>query len=133
MKSEPTFLALDDVLALHARSIEQFGGSHGIRDVGLLESALAMPAAGLGGDYFHPTLHEMAAAYLFHLCKNHPFVDGNKRTALASAAVFLQVNGRRLVAEPDALYEMVHGVAADAVSKAEAAVFFEKHTVPRLP
>jgi hypothetical protein len=73
------FLELDDVLAIHAASIRRFGGATGLRDSALLESALAMPRATMFGDLLHPTIHEQAAAYLFHLVKNHPFVDGNKR------------------------------------------------------
>ena len=80
---DPEFLTLDEVLALHADRIARYGGSEGIRDVGLLKSALAAPAATFDGGYLHPTLPEMAAAYLFHLVKNHPFVDGNERVGLA--------------------------------------------------
>jgi death-on-curing protein len=96
----PIFLHLEDVLALHARSIELFGGSLGVRDIGLLQSALAVPEASCAGELLHPTIHEMAAAYLFHLCKNHPFLDGNKRAATAAALVFLEINGWSLDA-PD--------------------------------
>lgn len=126
----PSFIALDEALALHGRSIEEFGGSHGLRDIGLLQSALAMPEASFGGEWLHPTLHEMAAAYLFHICKNHPFVDGNKRTALAVALTFLELNDLSLDAPPGPLGDMVLGVAEGTVSKAEAAVFIEKYTRP---
>ncbi|MGD1276865.1 MAG: type II toxin-antitoxin system death-on-curing family toxin [Tepidisphaeraceae bacterium] len=87
------FLTLDQVLRLHARQIEQFGGSDGIRAIELIESAIAQPQQGLGGEYFHKTLAEMAAAYLFHLVKNHGFVDANKRTGAAAALTFLEMNG----------------------------------------
>lgn len=70
------FLALDEVLALHADQIGRYGGRRGIRDVGLLQSALAVPAATFGAGFLHGSVHEMAAAYLFHLAQNHPFVDG---------------------------------------------------------
>ena len=76
------FLTLDEILALHADQIDRYGGSLGVRDVGLLESALAAPAATFGGRYLHGSLHEMAAAHLFHLVQDHPFVDGNKRIGL---------------------------------------------------
>ena len=79
------YLSLDEVLAIHARSIETFGGSFGIRDSGLLDSALAMPGAAFGGEELHATLFEKASAYAFHVAKNRPFVDGNKRTALATS------------------------------------------------
>jgi death on curing protein len=79
----PKFLALELVLELHRDQIESFGGSPGIRDQGLLESALAQPEATFGGEYLHSTIPDQAAAYLYHLALNHPFIDGNKRTAFA--------------------------------------------------
>lgn len=127
----PIFLGLDEVLALHARSIVAFGGTAGIRDVGLLESALAMPRATFGEAWLHTTLFEMAAAYLFHLCKNHPFLDGNKRVGLAAAILFLGLNGYQLDAAPDDLLEMVMAVAEGRSGKAEAATFFRENTTAR--
>ena len=125
---EPVFLSLDEVLALHHDQLERYGGSAGLRDLGLLESALAMPEASFGGQYLHPTVLEMAAAYLFHLVKNHPFVDGNKRIGLITAIAFLGLNDLRLVATEDELVELVVGVASGSASKAEVAVFLEGHT-----
>lgn len=90
--SPPVFLRLDEVLAMHADQIRRYGGRPGIRDLELLESALGAPEASYGGDYLHPTLHEMAAAYLFHIVRNHPFVDGNKRIAAALFLWFLDHN-----------------------------------------
>ena len=125
----PKFLRLDEVLALHGRSIDLFGGRLGLRDLGLLQSALAMPQASFEGEWLHPTHHEMAAAYLFHICKNHPFLDGNKPTGTAAALVFLEINGLELrLSHHDKLTNLVLGVAASQVSKAEVAVFFEKHS-----
>lgn len=83
------FLELDDVLAMHSQLIEAYGGSLGVRDQRLLESAIEMPRSGFDGDYFHNSVFMMAAAYLFHLAKNHPFVDGNKRIGLACCHTFL--------------------------------------------
>jgi len=88
----PRFLSVQRVLALHSLQLKLFGGSEGVRDQSLLESAIAMPATSFGGQYVHADLAEMAAAYLFHLNKNHPFIDGNKRTATAAALVFLKLN-----------------------------------------
>ena len=76
----PDFLTLDEVLEIHRDQIERYGGAAGIRDLGLLQSALAQPSATFGGQYLHADLHEMAAAYLYHLVQNHPFLDGNKST-----------------------------------------------------
>ncbi len=90
--SEPVFLTLDDVLGIHADQIRVYGGASGLRDLELLRSAIAMPETTFDGEYLHPSAFEMAAAYLFHLVRNHPFVDGNKRTALMCAFVFLGLN-----------------------------------------
>ena len=125
--TEPDFLTLDDVLALHADRIERYGGSLGLRDLGGLQSAIGTASASYGGDFLHPTLAEMAAAYLFHLSQAHAFVDGNKRIALAAALAFLGSNGYDLVADADALYDLCMGVASSKTSKSEVAVFFARH------
>jgi death-on-curing protein len=130
---DPEFLTLDDLLALHADRIEKYGGSLGIRDLAGLSSALGVPAATFGGQYLHPSLAEMAGAYLFHVSQAHGFVDGNKRAALAAALAFVGLNGQEIVAEPDALYELCIGVAEGSVSKAEVATFFLKHLRSRAP
>jgi death-on-curing protein len=124
---DPQFLELDDVLAIHEDRIRKYGGSSGLRDLGLLESAVAMPQATFGGAYLHGTLYEMAAAYLFHIAKNHPFLDGNKRTALACALSFLRLNALRVKAGEDELVDLVLGVVEGGISKAAIAVFFEEH------
>lgn len=128
--SEPTFLTLDEVLALHADQLERYGGALGLRDVALLESAVGTPQATFGGGFLHPTLAEMAAAYLFHLVQNHPFVDANKRTGLAAAIAFLGLNDVWLAAPEDELVALVLRVAAgntSNASKAEVAVFIRSH------
>jgi death on curing protein len=122
-----TFLTLDEVLAIHADQIERYGGSLGIRDRGLLESALAMPEATFSGSELHATPDEKAAAYLFHLVKNHPFVDGNKRVGLAVALTFLALNDILVGATDDELVDLVLGVAEGRRSKADVAVFLEAH------
>lgn len=111
------FLSVDDVLALHADTIRHEGGAPGLRDAALLDSAVAMPQAMFGGVYLHPTLAEMAAAYLFHLCQAHAFVDGNKRVAILSCAVFLDVNGFEFSVIADELFELVMKVADSATTK----------------
>jgi death-on-curing protein len=122
------FLSQDEVLALHADQIERYGGSHGIRDTGLLNSALAMPRATFGGQWLHGSLHEMAAAYLYHLVRGHAFIDGNKRAGLMAMLAFLGLNSFRLDATEDELVEIVLGVAGGRVSKAEVAVFIQRHS-----
>lgn len=121
------FLALEEVLAIHEDRIRRYGGAFGVRDVNLLQSAIGTVEATFDGAYLHGTLFEMAAAYLFHIARNHPFLDGNKRTALACALAFLRLNDIRIDAGPNALYDLVIGVAAGKLTKADAAVFFQKH------
>lgn len=128
-----SFLTLDEVLALHADQIGRYGGRPGIRDLGLLQSALAVPSATYEGAFLHSGLHEMAAAYLFHLVRNHPFVDGNKRIGLMTMIAFLRLNSLRLRAGPDALVNLVLGGAEGRISKAEVAVFVQRHTRRRGP
>lgn len=129
--SEPPFLTLDEVLGIHADQIRMYGGGSGVRDLNLLRSALAMPETTFDGEYLHPSVFEMAGAYLFHIARNHPFVDGNKRTALMCALVFLGLSGERIESEPDDLYRVVDGVAAGTVEKAEVTVFLKRHAVGR--
>src|SRR5439155_24588413 len=97
----------------------------------LLESAIAMPAATFGDQFLHGSVEEQAAAYLFHLVRNHPFVDGNKRTGLVAMLAFLGLNGRRLEAPDDDLMALVLGVAEGRTTKAEIAVFVQRHSVSR--
>jgi len=127
MKTEPTFLSVDEVVTIHDRMIQKFGGSLEIRDYGLLESAVMMPAAQFGGEFLHPNLPSMAGAYLFHLCQNHPFIDGNKRTAVASAEAFIVANNHILHATDKELEALTLGVAQRRISKQEAIAFFRKH------
>ena len=125
----PAFLTLDEVLALHADQIARYGGANGVRELALLESASATPRATFAGRFLHATVPEMAAAYLFHLAQNHPFVDGNKRAALAAALAFLGLNGFWLEAGPDELVETVLGVARGDVTKAGLAEYLRMHVV----
>jgi death-on-curing protein len=112
------FLTLAEVIDIHADQIERYGGSHGVRDMNLLSSAVAMPSASFGGDYLHADIYEMAAAYAFHLAQNHPFIDGNKRAALASALVFLEMNGSAISETAGRLYDAMIGIASGGLGKA---------------
>lgn len=125
---DPLFLTLDEVLALHEDQIRRYGGSPGLRDLALLSSAVAMPRATFGGALLHESLIEMAAAYLYHLARNHPFIDGNKRAALSAALAFLWLNDHQLEAGEDELTDLVLGVAAGRASKAQVALFLEEHS-----
>ena len=121
----PKFLSLDEVLELHADQISSFGGSPGVRDEGLLESALAQPQATFGGQFLHPTISEQAAAYLYHIAMNHPFIDGNKRTAFAVMDTFLRLNGCALNLTDDRAYDLVMRVARGTMTKEELSREFE--------
>lgn len=125
------FLDEKTILHFHQDQIESYGGSPGIRDEGLLESALAQPRTTFGGEYVHGTIFEMAAAYGFHICKNHPFYDGNKRTALIAMYTFLYVNGYKLKADRKSLYAIVVDLANGKVEKQELADFLESYSVSR--
>jgi death-on-curing protein len=125
----PRFLSIEKVLWLHAQQLRQFGGATGVRDLGLLQSAMGNAAATFGGVFLNETVFEMAAAYLYGICKNHPFVDGNKRTAVASALVFLETNGVWIEADEDEFYDLVIDVAEGSVDKAGIATFFEAHSI----
>lgn len=107
--------------------IDQYGGSDGIRDNGLLESAVATPQASFGGEYVHGTIFEMAAAYLFHIVKNHPFIDGNKRAGAMAAFVFLKLNKFTLTAKEDEFERIVIEVAESKIEKPAISKFFKKN------
>jgi death-on-curing protein len=121
----PNFVSKSMVLSIHARQIERFGGTPGVRDEGLLESALAQPQATFGGQFLHPTISEQAAAYLYHIAMNHPFIDGNKRTAFAVTDTFLRLNGCALNLTDDGVYDLVMRVARGTMTKEELSREFE--------
>jgi len=121
------FLKIEDVLALHANQIELYGGEHGVRDMGLLDSAISQPRATFGGEYLHASTFDMAAAYLFHIVQNHPFLDGNKRTGAVTALAFLDFNGIEITAPKGSLYDLVISVATGQTNKAQIAEFFRSY------
>lgn len=118
---DPLFLEFDEVVALHAQQLEVYGGGTGLRDAGLLESAVMQAQSSFGGVYVHDSLFEMAAAYLFHIVSNHPFVDGNKRTGLLAALVFLNTNGVTITRSSATLYDLTLGVAEGRLGKQHVA------------
>ncbi len=123
----PEFIEKDVAIAIHDYLIERFGGSLGIRDEGLLESALAQPQATFFGELLHPTIAEQAAAYLYHLAKNHAFVDGNKRVALGVSEAILRLNGYNLNLSNQDLYELTLNVAVGELEKTELAEVLQAH------
>ncbi len=123
---EPLFLDTEDVIELHATQLEIYGGSPGLRDRGLLESAVAQPQTSFAGEIAHDGLFAMAAAYLFRIVSNHAFVDGNKRAGVLSAVVFLDVNGISINHPSEALYELTMGVAEGRIEKPAVAAELER-------
>ena len=123
---DPKFLSLAEVLEIHQDQVTRYGGDPGIRDLNGIKSALGMPAATFGGEILHPDIIAMAAAYLFHITGNHPFVDGNKRTGTVTALVFLDLNEYELSAPEDDLTYMVMAVASGQLDKDEVTRFFRK-------
>ena len=126
--AEPPFFSVEDVIDIHADQIERYGGSLGVRDVELLRSAIGMPEAGFGDQYLHADLFEMAAAYLYHIVQNHPFIDGNKRTGAMAAFVFLKLNGSTLDTDESAFESLVLKAAQGQADKSAIAEFFRKHS-----
>jgi len=124
------FLTVDDVITLHAIAIEDQSGDSPIRDRNLLESAVAMPRQGFGGQYVHESIPAMAAAYAFHLCMNHPFVDGNKRAAFAALLAFLVDNGWRLAADNTLAEQAVVNLAAGSTSKEQFTAWVSENAHP---
>ncbi len=124
----PTFLTLDEVIEIHREIIEQYGGSLGIRDLGLLKSAVAMPRARVGDQYFHSDLFEMATAYLFQIVRNHPFIDGNKRTEAMAAYTFLKLNRVNLTARESGFERIVRRIAEGKIGKASVTAFHRQNS-----
>ena len=113
-------LTVEIVREIHAEAIARFGGSDGVRDIALLESAVAAPQASFGGKSPYRDLAEVAAAYLYYLCRNHPFIDGNKRAALGSCIVFLRLNGVEPRPDGPKWEELVLAIAAGSLDREQA-------------
>ena len=120
---DPAFLELGEILLIHRDQLERYGGSAGVRDVAILQSATAMPRAGIADRYLHENIFEMAAAYLYYIVRDHSFVDGNKRTGAVAALVFLVMNDIDILVDEDGLETMVRSVAEGTTTKADVATF----------
>ncbi len=125
----PKFIEINLAIAFHDDLIESLGGSFGIRDENLLHSALAQPKATFFGEYLHPTIAYQAAAYLYHISKNHAFVDGNKRTSLGVMEAFLGLNDCDLDLSDDELYELVISTVTGKLEKEQIAEVIQKHLI----
>ena len=120
------FLTISEVLLILEDQIRNYGGLYGIRDINLLSSAIYMPESSFGGRYLHETIPAMAAAYSFHICQNHPFIDGNKRVALASSLVFLDINKYEFKCKSETLYNKIMDLAKGNIKKEHLIKFYEK-------
>lgn len=117
MSGEPDFLSVEDIVQIHDEQLAAYGGAAGVRDRGLMESAVATPRASFGETYLHEDLAHMAAAYAFHIAQNQPFVDGNKRTGLVAALVFLDLNGVTVLDPEERLYDAMIAIAERRMDK----------------
>jgi len=122
------YVSIGDVLAIHYSLIELYGGSDGIRELSLVESALARPQSGFGGFEAYPTLFEKAAVLMQGLIKNHGFVDGNKRTGTAVMSIFIKLNGYKLIHTDAQLVELAIAVAEDKLDLEEITAWIKKHS-----
>jgi death on curing protein len=125
------FIPAGMVLTIHADLLQRYGGEPGLRDPGLLESALAQPRMTAGGREIHKTLFDKAAAYGYHVCNNHPFMDGNKRVAFVLMDVFLQRNGWEIISSEEEAYTMMISLASGRLSKAQLGIWLKEHTARR--
>lgn len=114
---EIEFLTLAEIIEIHKNQLSNYGGEEGIRDISLLSSAIALPKSTFEGNYLHKDLFEIAAAYVYHISQNHPFVDGNKRTALVSGLIFLDFNNIYLDDPKEELYKMMMNTASGKMNK----------------
>lgn len=131
MPAKFLFLSIQQIDLLHLEVLKEFGGADGLRDRGLLESALEMPRATFDGKLLHKNLSSIAAAYLFHICRNHPFIDGNKRVALGAALIFIEVNSGTIRASDDELERLTLGVASSEINKDAVTTFFSRRVKAR--
>lgn len=122
------YLTVEEVLAIHDLMIERYGGLQGIRDKYSLLSAIETPKTAVFGQEMYPTLWSKAAVYLYHIIKNHPFNDANKRTGYASALVFLEANNIRIAFEKEDYENLVLGLAKGSMEKDKITLFFKNHT-----
>lgn len=129
--NEPIWIRQDVVLAAHEEALKEHGGPEGVRDMGLLESALARPKNLFAFSDEVPSLARLAAAYAKGIVANHPFVDGNKRTAFTVSLTFLWLNGRAVTASKEDRVLTFWGLAAGEITEDQLAAWFERNTHPR--
>jgi len=126
------FLTLSEVLLIYEDQIRRYGGTYGVRNLALLSSAVYVPQATFEREYLHKTIPEMAAAYAYHICENHALVDGNKRVALATALVFLDINGYDFACSEEEIYQIMMAVASNKMNKAALTGKFIQYSKQRI-
>lgn len=126
------YLDIEHVVGIHDVLIQEFGGSFGLRDPGLLESAVLQPQQSFGGEDLYPTVFDKAATYAFSISETQPFLDGNKRTAASTAAVFLDLNGYEVNCPEGEIYETMMRLANKRLTRQELANWLKKHSVKKL-
>ena len=126
---EIIFIDIELVYKIHNFQISRYGGSFGIRDIGLLESAINMPKSYFSGTYLYPTIYHMAAAYLFYIIKNHAFVDGNKRTGVLAAITFLGINDIKLTVSNEQFIHYTLKMITNELSIEELASIFVNNSI----
>jgi len=124
------YLSPEQIMFIHARLIEETGGSHGVRDLGGLQSALARPQSSFDNQDLYPDVFHKAAALMDSLIRNHPFLDGNKRTGVATAGIFLRINGYQLTASNASMVAIVMQIAQSQTDIAEIATWLQANTKP---
>jgi death-on-curing protein len=122
------YLTAEQILFIHSRIIDETGGTHGIRDIGLLQSAVERPKAFFKGKHLYPDIFHKTAAFMESLVKNHPFLDGNKRTSLISAGVFLQMNGFVLEVSQKDIVRFTLRVSQGKTTLPDIAEWFKVHS-----
>lgn len=126
-----SYLSVEHIVAIHDTLIEEFGGSFGLRDRGLLESAAMQPQQAFGGEDLYPTLFEKAAAYAFFISENQPFIDGNKRTAASVAGVFLDINGYALDCPSGQVYDVMMKLANKTLTRDRLADWLRENSAQK--
>jgi len=124
------FLDLERIIAIHDSQIELYGGSHGIRDLSLLESAVFRPQTSFAGKSLYPNIYLKAAVLMHSLILNHAFVNGNKRTGVVSALVFFELNNIRIISTSSQLINLALGIEAKKANLKQISIWFKKHSQP---
>jgi len=125
------FLTFEEVKKIQINQINRYGGLHGLRDEKLLDSAINYPQATFGKKYLHPDIYHMASSYMYAIIKNHPFLDGNKRTGFIVGIIFLAYNNIFIDAQEDELFDLAIAMTQSKITESEAATFFKQKSIAK--